>query len=45
MAGVPVVTDLESDPFDVIESGDWVKVDGNRGVVEVHKTDSHSGMT
>lgn len=34
---VPSVTDLDRDPLDVIETGDWVIVDGDRGVVEVRK--------
>jgi uncharacterized protein len=34
---VPAVTELDQDPLDVIETGDWVKVDGDRGVVEVIK--------
>lgn len=34
---VPSVTDLNRDPLDLIESGDWVKVDGDRGVVEIYK--------
>jgi predicted aconitase with swiveling domain len=34
---VPSVTDLDRDPLDVIETGDWVIVDGDRGIVEVHK--------
>ena len=33
----PSVTDLDQDPFSVIETGDWVKVDGDRGLVEVTK--------
>jgi hypothetical protein len=33
----PAVTDLDRDPLDVIESGDWVKVDGDNGIVEVTK--------
>ena len=33
----PSVTDLDQDPLTVIETGDWVKVDGDRGVVEVIK--------
>jgi uncharacterized protein len=36
-AQVPSVTDLDQDPVEVIETGDWVKVDGDRGVVEVTK--------
>ncbi len=38
---VPSVTDFDRDPLDVIETGDWVIVDGDQGVVEVHKR-SHS---
>ncbi len=34
---VPSITDLDRDPLDVIETGDWVVVDGDRGTVEVHK--------
>jgi len=34
---VPAVTELDQDPLRVIETGDWVKVDGDRGVVEITK--------
>ena len=34
---VPAVTDLDKDPTEVIASGDWVKVDADKGVVEVTK--------
>jgi predicted aconitase with swiveling domain len=33
----PAVTGLDRDPLDVIEDGDWVKVDGDNGIVEVTK--------
>jgi len=33
----PSVTELDRDPLDLIETGDWVKVDGDRGVVEITK--------
>lgn len=33
----PAVTELDQDPLMVIETGDWVKVDGDRGIVEVTK--------
>jgi predicted aconitase with swiveling domain len=33
----PSVTDFDRDPLSVIETGDWVKVDGDRGIVEVTK--------
>lgn len=42
VAGVPVVTDLESDPFRFIESGDWVTVDGDQGLIEIRKATSSS---
>jgi predicted aconitase with swiveling domain len=34
----PAVTDLDQDPLEVIETGDWVKVDADNGIVEVIKT-------
>ena len=33
----PSVTDFDRDPLELIETGDWVIVDGDRAVVEVHK--------
>jgi hypothetical protein len=34
---VPTVTDFDRDPTEVIETGDFVRVDGDKGVVEVFK--------
>ena len=34
----PSVTELDQDPLDVIETGDWVRVDGDAGTVEVRKS-------
>ncbi len=34
---VPTVTDFDQDPTEVIETGDYVRVDGDRGIVEVFK--------
>ena len=34
---IPSVTDLDRDPLEIIETGDWVIVDGDRGLVEVVK--------
>jgi len=34
---VPSVTDLDRDPLEAIETGDWVIVDGDAGTVEVEK--------
>lgn len=33
----PAVTDLDRDPLEVIETGDWVRVDGDNGIVEITK--------
>jgi uncharacterized protein len=35
----PAVTDLDQDPLKVIATGDWVKIDGDKGIVEVTKRD------
>jgi len=35
---VPTVTDFDRDPTEVIETGDHVMVDGDRGIVEVTKS-------
>jgi predicted aconitase with swiveling domain len=32
---VPAVTGLDADPCEVIKTGDWVRVDADRGVVQV----------
>ena len=34
---VPSITDFDQDPTEVIDTGDWVRVDGDRGIVEVIK--------
>ena len=34
---IPSVTDLDRDPLDVIETGDWVIVDGDAGTVQIEK--------
>jgi uncharacterized protein len=39
----PAVTDLDRDPLEVIATGDWVKVDGDRGIVEVTKIRTAGG--
>lgn len=33
----PAVTDLDQDPLEFIETGDWVKVDADNGIVEITK--------
>ena len=37
---VPAMTDLDQDPLEVIESGDWVKVDADNEVVEITRHES-----
>ena len=39
---VPSITDLDRDPLDVIETGDWVMVDADRGIVEIVKKTQRS---
>ncbi len=39
----PAITDLDQDPLEVIETGDWVKVDADRGIVEVTKRGAPEG--
>ena len=34
---IPAVTDLDRNPLEVIKTGDWVKVDGDRGLVEISR--------
>src|SRR4030095_10289235 len=41
----PAMTDFDQDPLTVIETGDWVKVDADRGVVEVIKRTPQPGGT
>ena len=33
----PAVTDLDQDPLAVIATGDWVRVDGDKGIIEITK--------
>ena len=40
LAGVAILDRLEPDPLDVIETGDYLRVDPARGIVEV---DKHGG--
>ena len=36
------MTDLDQDPLQVIETGDWVKVDADNGIVEITKRDTEN---
>jgi predicted aconitase with swiveling domain len=40
---VPSITDFDRNPLDLIETGDWVKVDADRGIVEVRKAALRTG--
>ena len=33
----PAMTELDRNPLEVIKSGDWVKVDADKGIIEVTK--------
>jgi len=37
VAHAPSVTDFDRDPLQLIENGDWVRVDADNGIVEVTK--------
>jgi hypothetical protein len=39
----PALTDFDRDPLDCIQTGDWVVVDADRGVVEIHKRSHRQG--
>ena len=34
---IPAVTGLERDPLGIVRTGDWVRVDGDRGLVEIRR--------
>jgi predicted aconitase with swiveling domain len=34
---VPTMTDFDSDPLEQIETGDWVRIDADQGIVSVWK--------
>ena len=40
MGNIPLVDRLDKDPLEIISSGDRVKIDGDRGTVEVTKKES-----
>jgi predicted aconitase with swiveling domain len=33
----PMIVDFDEDPCMIIETGDWLKVDANHGIVEIYK--------
>ena len=42
---LPAVTDLDQDPTEIIVTGDWVRVDGDRGIIEITKRPGSSGKS
>ncbi len=34
---IPAMTDFDGDPLELIRNGDWVRVDADRGVVEIRR--------
>jgi predicted aconitase with swiveling domain len=38
----PALTDFDGDPLALIETGDWVRVDADRGLVEITKAAQRS---
>ena len=40
---IPAITDFDRNPLEVIETGDWVRVDADRGLVEVRKAALRTG--
>ncbi len=38
-AGIPMVDRLDHNPFEVIKSGDFIRMDATRGIVEVESKD------
>jgi predicted aconitase with swiveling domain len=34
---IPTMTDFDSDPLELIETGDWVRIDADAGTVSVWK--------
>jgi hypothetical protein len=35
IADIPMMTDLDKDPFKTIKTGDWINLDADAGVIEV----------
>ena len=40
MGNIPLVDRLDKNPLEAIATGDWVRVDGDRGVVEIIKKEA-----
>ena len=36
-SAVPTVVDFDTDPIESIDTGDWIKVDADKGIIEVYK--------
>jgi predicted aconitase with swiveling domain len=42
ITGIPMVHEPDKDPFECIEDGDFVRIDANRGMVEIVKKETSS---
>ena len=40
LSDIPMVYELDQDPVTAIETGDWVEVDDDRGIVKVTKKEA-----
>jgi len=45
VAHIPAMTDLDQDPLEVIDNGDWVKVEADKGRIEVIKKSQNTEGT
>ena len=45
ISDIPMMTDLDRNPFDMIEDGDWIKLDADEGIIEITKKNPPSGKT
>ncbi len=41
----PAMTDFDQDPLALIETGDWIRVDADRGIVEITKRANAAGAS
>jgi predicted aconitase with swiveling domain len=40
LCDIPMVYECDRDPLEIIDTGDWVEVDGSEGIVRVRKRDA-----
>ncbi len=44
IGGIPVMDSLKENPLDLIDDGDWIRVDADQGTVSITKKDRHGGV-